>query len=124
MRMLLGGWVIVIALVLFFIVLKEIPHQVEHTTIDCGPRPPLRVVLYHPPASAVQRRPATVICQPLNNPPESSRALALELVKAGVVLTFDWRGQSPEQNRQLRGSWKAARRISPPPWPISEGSPV
>jgi dienelactone hydrolase len=41
----------------------------------------------------------------MNNPPWFSQPLALELVKNGfVVVTFNWTGQTPQENRQLARS--------------------
>jgi dienelactone hydrolase len=61
----------------------------------------LRVVVYVP-ASLSGRAPGVVLTQPLNDPPEYARPLALELVRNGfVVLSFDWRGRGAAENRQL-----------------------
>jgi dienelactone hydrolase len=63
---------------------------------------PLRVVAFFPEPAKYSSAPAAVLCQPFNDPPEYSRLLALELVQNGfVVVTFDWHGRTPEENRQL-----------------------
>lgn len=62
---------------------------------------PLRVAVYLP-AGLSGRAPGVVLTQPLNDPPEYARPLALELVRNGfVVLSFDWRGRGASENRQL-----------------------
>lgn len=77
-------------------------HRLEYAQIVNERGMPLRVVLFFPQPAVFERAPAAIICQPLNNPPEYSRTLALELVRDGfVVLTFEWRGRTREENRQL-----------------------
>ena len=77
-------------------------HHVELAVPENDVGMPLRVVVYFPEGTAQVGRPAAILCQPLNNLPAFTRSLALELVNNGfVVLTFDWRGHTPEENRQL-----------------------
>src|SRR5690348_14409698 len=79
------------------------PHyRLEYTRIKNGRGMPLWVILYLPDPAKFPRAPGAVICQPLNDSPEYSRMLDLELVHDGfVVLAFDWRGRNREENRQL-----------------------
>lgn len=80
-------------------------HLLEYATITSANRPPLAVQIYHPSVAGMEKHPAAIVVQPLNNPPEFSRALALELIQEGfTVLVFDWRGHDSKQNRQLRGT--------------------
>lgn len=77
----------------------------EDLTISGAEGKPLRVRVLAPAGETGRRLPSAVICQPLNNPPEFSDAVALELVHRGfVVLTFNWRGTTPEENRQTTGA--------------------
>lgn len=99
-------WAVAWSLSLVFVVLAlslpEPPHRLLYTRLENQQGRSLRVVVYFPEPAPPGRAPAAVLCQPLNNPPEYGRMLALELVRQGfVVLTFDWRGQTPEENRQL-----------------------
>lgn len=82
--------------------LPEPSHRLEYTLIKNQRGTPLRVIVHFPEPALYARAPAAVLCQPVNSPPESARLLALELVGEGfVVLTFDWRGRVPGENRQL-----------------------
>ena len=65
---------------------------------------PLRVVVFEPHhVHGGQRpRPAVLVCQPVNSPPEAGLALILEFVRRGMlVMTFDFRGAAPGENRSL-----------------------
>ncbi len=65
---------------------------------------PLRVVVFEPHhVHGGQRpRPAVLVCQPVNSPPEAGLALILEFVRRGMlVVTFDFRGAAPGENRSL-----------------------
>jgi pimeloyl-ACP methyl ester carboxylesterase len=63
---------------------------------------PLRAIVYMPEQHRAAKVPAVVLAQPVNTPSAYGRALTLELVAEGyVVLTFDWRGWNPAENRQL-----------------------
>ena len=65
---------------------------------------PLRVVVFEPHHVQGGRRPrpAVLVCQPVNSPPESGLALILEFVRRGMlVVTFDFRGAGPGENRSL-----------------------
>ena len=65
---------------------------------------PLRVVVFEPHyVQGGQRpRPAVLVCQPVNSPPEAGLALILEFVRRGMlVVTFDFRGAAPGENRSL-----------------------
>ena len=97
-----GLWAVCLLASTAAILLPRVPYRLERTTItsEAGP---LSVEIYRPLEQADLKWPAAVVAHPLNNPPEFSRALALELVQQGfIVLTFDWRGGTPEQNRQTR----------------------
>lgn len=77
-------------------------HHLEYVRIANRRGVPLWVVVYSPEPAVFARAPAAVVCQPFNSAPEYARLLALELVEDGfVVLTFDWRGRIPAENRQL-----------------------
>ncbi|HLY62110.1 MAG TPA: dienelactone hydrolase family protein [Terriglobia bacterium] len=77
-------------------------YRLEYARIKNRQGMPLWVIVYLPQPAKFPRAPAAVVCQPLNDSPEYSRMLDLELVQDGfVVLAFDWRGRSPEENRQL-----------------------
>ena len=65
---------------------------------------PLRVVVFEPRYVQGERRPrpAVLVCQPVNSPPEAGLALILEFVRRGMlVVTFDFRGAGPGENRSL-----------------------
>jgi dienelactone hydrolase len=82
--------------------LPEPPHRIEYVQIHNRLGMPLRVVVLAPEAPRYARAPGVVVCQPINDPPEYGRMLELELVREGFqVLTFDWRGEAPGENRQL-----------------------
>lgn len=92
-------------LILLTHLLPEPPHRLEYTRIHNRHGMPLRTILYWPEPPLYARAPAAVLCQPFNSAPEYARLLALELVREGfVVLTFNWRGQSREENRQIVGA--------------------
>ena len=62
---------------------------------------PLRVVVFEP-HQGQRPRPAVLVCQPVNSPPEAGLALILEFVRSGMlVVTFDFRGAGPGENRSL-----------------------
>jgi alpha/beta superfamily hydrolase len=90
---------------IFFLLALAFPepsHQIEYRRIENGMKMPLWVVVYSPVPARFERAPAVVVCQPINDPPEYGRMLELELVRDGfVVLTFDWRGRTHAENRQL-----------------------
>jgi|GEM_PF-1662288 alpha/beta superfamily hydrolase len=91
--------------VLFALLAVSIPlpsYQLEYIRIKDRLGVPLWVIVYIPDPAKFQRAPAAVVCQPINDSPEYGRMMDLELVKDGfVVLTFNWRGRAPEENRQL-----------------------
>ena len=65
---------------------------------------PLRVVVFEPHHVHGGRRPrpAVLVCQPVNSPPEAGLALILEFVRRGMLaVTFDFRGAAPGENRSL-----------------------
>ena len=81
--------------------LPEPAHTLEQLVLTNASGMPIRVLLYLPESVPVERVPGVVICQPFNNPHEFGRNLALELVNRGfIAIVFDWRGHSPEENRQ------------------------
>ena len=95
-----AGLAVLFALAGFFF--PEPPHSVEYKRIENGMKMPLWVVVYKPQPAKFEKAPAAVVCQPINDPPEYGRMLELELVHDGfVVVTFDWRGQASDENRQL-----------------------
>jgi dienelactone hydrolase len=103
------AWVVAWSSCLVFLVLAfclaEPPHHLRYARIENRHGIPLWVVVYFPDPPLFARAPAAVICQPFNSAPEYGRLLALELVRSGfVVLTFDWRGRTRQENRQLMGS--------------------
>lgn len=96
------AWGLGIVFALLALSIPEPGYRLEYTRIKNGRGMPLWVIVYYPQPAKVPFAPAAVICQPLNDSPEYSRMLDLELVHDGfVVLAFDWRGRSPEENRQL-----------------------
>ena len=65
---------------------------------------PLRVVVFEPHHvhGGRRARPAVLVCQPVTSPPEAGLALILEFVRRGMlVVTFDFRGAGPGENRSL-----------------------
>ncbi len=100
------AWVVAWGLSLLFLILGlriRLPaHRLEYTPIENRHGIPLWVIVYFPDPPIYPRAPAAVVCQPFNSPAESARLLALELVQDGfIVLTFDWRGRTRRENRQL-----------------------
>jgi hypothetical protein len=90
-----------LAFVLLTIAIPEPAHQLEYVEIRDKVERPLWVAVFVPQTAHRTPAPAAVICQPINNGPDSVRPLAMELTQSGfVVLAFDWRGRSPDQNRQ------------------------
>jgi dienelactone hydrolase len=91
--------------IVFALLALSIPEpgfHLEYSRIKNRSGMPLWVMVYLPRPAQYPRAPAAVVCQPLNDSPEYSRMLDLELVHDGfVVLGFDWRGRTPEENRQL-----------------------
>ncbi len=81
--------------------LPEPPHTKRHERVVNARGMPLRVVMFTPdPAPA--RGPAVVLAQPVNTPTEYGDALTMELLAEGYrVLSFDWRGWEPGENRQF-----------------------
>ncbi len=60
---------------------------------------PIRLVLYEPLQGGLAR-PAILVCQPTNSPPEAGTALIEEFVRRGwLAATFDFRGLHPAENR-------------------------
>ena len=60
---------------------------------------PFRAIVFEPLA-ARRLMSDIVVCQPLNSPPEAGQGLILEFVRRGMlVVTFDTRGQTREENR-------------------------
>jgi Serine aminopeptidase, S33 len=99
-------WALAASLCALFVVLAlcfpEPPHRIEYRRIENGLKMPLWIVVIHPQPARFAKAPAAVICQPINDPPEYGRMLELELVRDGfVVATFDWRGRTSAENRQL-----------------------
>lgn len=100
------GWAVAwVACVLFALLAQWHPeprHRLEYARIKNHDGMPLWVVAYFPEPAKSTRSPGAIVCQPLNDAPEYGQMLDLELVQDGfVVLTFDWRGRTPEENRQL-----------------------
>jgi len=93
------------ACVVFALLALSIPlpsYELQYLRINDRFGVPLWVIVYVPNPARFQRAPAAVVCQPINDSPEYGRMLDLELVKSGfVVLTFNWRGRAPEENRQV-----------------------
>ena len=95
-------WFVTCILIFLVIFIPEPSYRIENVRVENNSGKPLQLMIFHPMTPVHKRAPGVVICQPLNNPPEFSRPLALELVRDGfVVLTFDWHGKSPAENRQL-----------------------
>ena len=95
------AWVVCGLSALSASLIHEPAHRLEYTRVVNRRGEPLRVAVYFP-ADVAGRAPGVVLCQPLNDPPEYARMLALELVRNGfVVLSFDWRGRASDENRQL-----------------------
>lgn len=106
------AWGLCLLFALLALSIPEPTYRLEYTRIKNQRGMPLWVIVYFPQPAKFKRAPAAVVCQPLNDSPEYSRMLDLELVHDGfVVLAFDWRGRAPEENRQLlRVSTKEAVR--------------
>ena len=82
--------------------LREPSHQVRYERLANARRMPLRVVVFTPDPRPTTKFPAVVLAQPVNTPTEYGRALTMELLAEGYcVLTFDWRGWEPAENRQF-----------------------
>jgi alpha-beta hydrolase superfamily lysophospholipase len=101
-----SAWAVAAGLCVLFVILASLfpepAHQIEYKRIANGLKMPLWIVVYHPQLARFAKAPAAVICQPINDPPEYGRMLELELVRDGfVVVTFDWRGRTSAENRQL-----------------------
>ncbi len=99
-------WAVVAGSCLVFAILAalipEPHHRIEYRRVENGLKMPLWIVVYRPEPARFAKAPAAVICQPINDPPEYGRMLELELVRDGfIVLTFDWRGRTAAENRQL-----------------------
>lgn len=91
---LLGAWA-----------LHEPAHRTGYARLANARGMPLRVVLFIPDPAPAGRTPAVILAQPVNTPTEYGRALTMELVAEGYrVLTFDWRGWEPGENRQFTRS--------------------
>ncbi len=96
------AWALALLFTLLAICIPEPAYRLEYTRIRNQRGMPLWVIVYVPQPAKFARAPAAVICQPLNDSPEYSRMLDLELVHDGfVVLAFDWRGRTADENRQL-----------------------
>lgn len=96
------AWGLAILFALLALSIPEPGFHLEYTRIKNRTGMPLWVIVYLPQPAKFPRAPAAVVCQPLNDSPEYSRMMDLELVNDGfVVLAFDWRGRTPEENRQL-----------------------
>lgn len=81
--------------------LPEPPHTKRFERITNTRGMPLRVVIFTPDP-APSKSPAVVVAQPVNTPTEYGDALTMELLTEGYrVLTFDWRGWEPAENRQF-----------------------
>jgi dienelactone hydrolase len=96
------AWGFALVFALLTLLVPAPPYRLEYTRIKNGRGMPLWVIVYYPEPAKFARAPGAIICQPLNDSPEYSRMLDLELVHDGfVVLAFDWRGRTPQENRQL-----------------------
>jgi alpha/beta superfamily hydrolase len=96
------AWALGLALALLSLRVPEPAHRVEYLRISNSRQMPLWIVVYSPGPLPASCAPAAIICEPFNSPAECSRLLALELVKSGfTVLTFDWHGRGPQENRGL-----------------------
>jgi hypothetical protein len=84
------------------IALREPRYQKSFHRLTNSRGMPVRIVLFKPLVPPNSRTPGVVLAQPVNTPTEYGRALTLELVREGYeVLTFDWRGWEPNENRQF-----------------------
>ena len=93
---------LLVASLLGMIALRGPRYQKSYHRLTNSRGMPLRAVLFKPLASASSKMPGVVLAQPVNTPTEYGRALTLELVREGYqVLTFDWRGWEPNENRQF-----------------------
>jgi len=96
------AWALGLTLALLTLCFPEPPYRLKCVHLTNSRQMPLWTVVYIPEPLPATRAPAAIICEPFNSPPEVSRLLALELVKSGfIVLTFDWAGRAPQENRQL-----------------------
>lgn len=87
------------------VVLREPAHQTRYERLVNARGMPLRVVVFTPNPRPASKLPAVILAQPVNTPTEYGRALTMELVTEGYqVLTFDWRGWEPAENRQFARS--------------------
>jgi hypothetical protein len=82
--------------------LREPAHQTSYDRLVNARGMPLRVVMFTPEPAPPGKIPAVIVAQPVNTPTEYGRALTMELLAEGYhVLTFDWRGWEPAENRQF-----------------------
>jgi len=82
--------------------LREPAHQTSYDRLVNARGMPLHVVMFTPEPAPPGKIPAVVVAQPVNTPTEYGRALTMELLAEGYqVLTFDWRGWEPAENRQF-----------------------
>ena len=103
-ELIVAGAVFVVSL-LGAVVLREPAHQMRYERLVNARGMPLRVVVFTPFPRPAMRLPAVVLAQPVNTPTEYGRALTMELVTEGnQVLTFDWHGWEPAENRQFARS--------------------
>lgn len=102
MRRLLIASSLLVASLLGTIALREPRYQKSFHRLVNSRGMPVRIVLFKPVAPPNSKMPGVVLAQPVNTPTEYGRALTLELVREGYqVLTFDWRGWEPNENRQF-----------------------
>jgi hypothetical protein len=95
-------WAVGVTFALLTLCFPEPAYRLESVHLTNSRRMPLWTVVYVPEPLPAVRAPAVIICEPFNSPPEYSRLLALEMVKSGfTVLTFDWGGHTPQENRKL-----------------------
>jgi dienelactone hydrolase len=79
----------------------RVDYRLDQLRLENASGSPIRVQVYYPVPAPIDPAPAAIICQPFNNPPAFAEPLALELVRSGfAVLTFNWQGEAPEENRQ------------------------
>jgi dienelactone hydrolase len=85
--------------------LREPAHATSYERLVNARGMPLRVVTFTPEPAPPGKAPAVIVAQPVNTPTEYGRALTMELLPEGYrVLTFDWRGWLPTENRQFAQS--------------------
>lgn len=95
-------WGLALFFLLVYGLLPQPHHVVETVQVQNSLGKSLRLVVFCPESLPDGPGAGAILFQPVNNPPEFSRPLALELVRRGfVVLTFDWAGSNPEENRQV-----------------------